>query len=170
MRCANLLIIDSQSMIREALRALLRDRIDIRIIGEACDYGGAMRATFEQTVDVALLFSTSSGSQRLDMIRGLKSIQPTVKIVVLTANYDLPEVAKAMAAGANGFLVPDCGFEEMMTAIKEVLAGKRYVTPTIANYLATPVIEEESCLPPDRASAATAWTSKEFTDASGKRT
>ena len=144
MKCVNLLIINGHLLFREALRALFRDRSDIRIVGEVCDYGEAMSAACARTVDIVVLDLALPGLHRIDMIRELKAMQPAMKILVLSARSDLPTVASAMAAGANGYLMPDNGLEEMMTAIHLICAGRRYVCPSIAHDMAAHVVAADA--------------------------
>jgi DNA-binding NarL/FixJ family response regulator len=143
MKCVNLLIINGHLLVREALRALFRDRSDIRIVGEVCDYGEAMSAACARTIDVVVLDLAVPGLHRIDKIRELKAMQPTMKILVISAHSDLPTVSSAMAAGASGFLIADYGLEELTTAIEYISAGRRYVCPNIAHDMATQVVQAD---------------------------
>ena len=100
---------------------------------------------FDDIQDLAL-----PGLHRIDMIRELKAMQPAMKILVLSEQSDLATVASAMAAGANGYLLPDYGLDEMMVAIHHISSGRRYVCPTIAHEMATRVAQADARLLPER--------------------
>ena len=153
MTCVNLLIINGHLLFREALRALVKDRSDICIVGEVCDYGDAMSAACASTIHVVVVNLALPGPQSIDMVRELKAKRPTMKILVLSAQSDLPTVARAIAAGANGYLLADDGFEEMITAIHHISAGRRYVCPAIAHDMATHVVQADLRLSPARAAS-----------------
>ena len=150
MKCVNLLIINGHLLFREALRALFKERSDIRIVGEVCDFGEAMSAACARTVDIVVLDLALPGLHRIDMIRELKAMQPAMKILVLSEQSDLATVASAMAAGANGYLLPDYCLDEMMVAIHHISSGRRYVCPTIAHEMATRVAQADARLLPER--------------------
>jgi len=147
-KCVNLLIINEHLLFREALRALFRDRSDIRIVGEVCDYGEAMSAACASSIDIVVLELGLPGLRGIDMIRELKAMRSTMKILVLSAQSDIGTVASAMAAGANGYLLPHYGIEEMMIAIQKIFEGKRYVSPDIAHEMAKQVIQTDARLLP----------------------
>jgi two-component system invasion response regulator UvrY len=150
MRSVNLLIVNGHLLFREALRALFRDRNDIRIVGEVCDYGEALSVAGDRTIDIVVLDVALQGLHRIDMIGALKAMHPAMKILVLSAHCDLTTVASAMAGGANGFLTPECDLEEMVSAIHHISAGRRYVCPNIAHDMAMQVIHANARMLPER--------------------
>ena len=144
MKCLNLLVVNGQLLVREALSALFRDRIDIRIVGEVGDFGSAMSAACARTVDIVVLDLAVPGLHRFSMIRELRAMQPAMKILVLSTHGDLSTVAAAMAAGASGFLMPECGLGETVIAIRQISAQGRYVSPNIAHDMATQMLRADA--------------------------
>jgi DNA-binding NarL/FixJ family response regulator len=149
-RSVNVLIVNGHLLFRDALRALFRDSVDVCIVGEVCDFGEAMGVAGDRSIDIVVLDLALPGLHRVEMIGELIALQPAMKILVLSAHSDIATVANAVASGASGFLTTECDFEEMVSAIHHISAGRRYICPNIAHDMAMKVISADARLLPNR--------------------
>lgn len=133
------MIVDDHSVIRHGLRSLFSTQRDIEVVGEAQDVDSAVSIGIETRCDVAtvdLRLRTSSG---LDVIRALRASRPSCRAVVLT-NYGSDEdVHRAMAAGAQAYVLKHADVAEIVGAVRAVYAGRRYLSPEAAATLADAV-------------------------------
>ena len=127
MSVSQLAIVDHHGPFRKAVRQLLSLEPNVRIIGEASDYQGAIRLGAKQNLDL-ILFDLSMPGNAFNAIKKIKKTCPTTKILVLGIEDSEPYVLKAFKAGADGFYLKDCGRGELVSAIRSVLAGQKYRT------------------------------------------
>ncbi len=131
------LLADDQALVRGGFRALLDAQDDITVVGEASDGEEAVRLALEHRPDGVLMDVRMPGVDGLEATRRLVGDDrlPGVKVVVLTT-FDLDEyVFEAIRAGANGFLVKDTEPEELLRAIRAVLAGDALLSPRVTRRL-----------------------------------
>jgi DNA-binding NarL/FixJ family response regulator len=144
MESIHLLIVDERRQFREVLRRLLERCAEFRVVGDVGGLGEAQRAVRDHKIDVAVLEYVLPGIRGLEMIRELKSLRPQLKILVLSGHKQLTDVARALAAGADGFLAMGGVFDELACAIHHVADGERYICPNIAHELALKGIRSET--------------------------
>jgi DNA-binding NarL/FixJ family response regulator len=131
------LLADDQELVRAGFRMLLEVEDDIEVVAEAGDGAGAIARARATRPDVALMDIRMPG---LDGIAATKAIAATrglerTRIIILTT-YDTDEnVYDALAAGAAGFLLKDCGPAELLHAIRVVAAGEALLAPRITRRL-----------------------------------
>ncbi len=97
--------------------------------------------------DVALLDITLPGKSGLDLLKELKAARPRLPVLVLSAHPEDQFALRALKAGAEGYLTKDSAPEELVKAIRKVLAGGRYVSPTLAEKLASNVRKDFTRMP-----------------------
>jgi DNA-binding NarL/FixJ family response regulator len=97
--------------------------------------------------DVALLDITLPGKSGLDLLKELKAARPRLPVLVLSAHPEDQFALRALKAGAGGYLTKDSAPEELVKAIRKILAGGRYVSPTLAEKLASNVRKDFTRLP-----------------------
>ena len=128
---------DDQALVRGGFRALLDAQDDITVVGEAADGQEAVRLAATERPDVVLMDIRMPGVDGLEATRrivGDEALSGT-KVVILTT-FDLDEyVFEAIRAGANGFLVKDTEPEELLRAVRAVLAGDALLSPRITRRL-----------------------------------
>jgi two-component system, NarL family, invasion response regulator UvrY len=90
----------------------------------------------ERSSDLVLLDVTLPGRSGLDVLRQLKQERPRVPVLVLSVHPAEQYAVRALRAGASGYLTKDLAAEELVTAVRHVTRGERYLTPTVADRLA----------------------------------
>ncbi|XUW99639.1 MAG: response regulator transcription factor [Dehalogenimonas sp.] len=126
-----IVLADDHKIVRQGVRALLEYEPDFDIVGEAGS-GSEALSLLETTIPDVLVTDLSmpglTGIELADEIR--KRRWPT-KVIILSMHGDEPYVARAMACGASGYILKESGVEHMVNAIREALAGGRYVSPPL---------------------------------------
>lgn len=126
------LLAEDQSMVREALAALLSLEDDLTVVAQAARGDEVVPAAREHAVDVALLDIEMPGLSGLDAAAALRAACPGVKIVILTTFGRPGYLRRAMEAGADAFLVKDAPAARLAEAVRRVLRGERVIDPVLA--------------------------------------
>lgn len=132
----NVLLVDDHELVRTGISRLLADVSDITVIGEAESGEDAVKMVRDKIPHVILMDVRMPGIGGLEATRKIQRINPDIKIIALTVCDEEPFPTKLLQAGARGYLTKGAGLEEMVTAIRTVFAGKRYLGPEIAQLLA----------------------------------
>jgi DNA-binding NarL/FixJ family response regulator len=130
-----LYIADDHPIVREGLKRIIADSGDIEVVGEASD-GDQALAEIGPHVDVLLLDISMPGPGLLELIRRVRLEQPRVRILVLSVQPEELYAVRALRAGASGYLTKDQSPAELAGAIRRVHAGRKYVSPGLAEVLA----------------------------------
>lgn len=127
-----ILIVEDQVMMREGLRALIGQEVDMEIVGEADNGTAAIELARELKPDVIIMDVAMTGMNGIEATRQIKAEMPDLKIVALSA-YDNREYVMGMVkAGVSGYLLKDCAFEDLVRAIRTILQNKSYLSPDAA--------------------------------------
>ncbi|MFG2286896.1 response regulator [Streptomyces sp. NPDC048595] len=126
------LLAEDQSMVREALAALLSLEEDLEVVAQAARGDEVLPAARAQHVDVALLDIEMPGISGLDAAAALRAELPGVKIVILTTFGRPGYLRRAMESGADAFLVKDAPAARLADAVRRVLRGERVIDPALA--------------------------------------
>ncbi|MET9360303.1 response regulator transcription factor [Streptomyces sp. NPDC006632] len=127
-----LLLAEDQSMVREALAALLGLEPDLEVVAQAARGDEVLAAARAHAVDVALLDIEMPGLTGIEAAAVLRRELPAVKIVILTTFGRPGYLRSAMEAGADAFLVKDAPAAQLAAAVRTVLTGERVIDPTLA--------------------------------------
>ncbi|MEU2246342.1 response regulator transcription factor [Streptomyces sp. NPDC019224] len=132
MSMIRLLLAEDQSMVREALAALLGLEPDIEVVAQVARGDEVLAAAREHGIDVALLDIEMPGMTGIDATAQLRAALPDVKVVVVTTFGRPGYLRRAMEAGADAFLVKDAPASQLAEAVRKVLAGERVIDPGLA--------------------------------------
>ena len=126
---SRVLIADDHNLVAELCKGLLEPEFDV--VGVVCNGYDLVRAAGELKPDVIVLDIAMPVLNGLDAGKQVKEALHSVKLVYLTMNTD-PELAvEAFNRGASGYLLKTCAASEMVLAVREVLRGKTYLSPTL---------------------------------------
>jgi DNA-binding NarL/FixJ family response regulator len=126
------LLADDHRMVRDGLRALIQSEDDLQVVAEAEDGRTAVTLAGELSPDVVVMDISMPDLNGIDATRQIKSHDPAVSVVALTAHADPRMVSSILGAGASGYLPKDAAFEELAVAIRTVVAKKVYLSPQVA--------------------------------------
>lgn len=136
MNFINLLVIDDHSLFRRGLIALLSQDGRFRLSGQAGDCGDAMRCCSEKP-DVILLDNHLPGVRGIDGIASLKEAYPAARILMLTVSENEEDLAAAMLAGADGYLLKTVEIEQLCDSIEKINAGECVISSDMMNKFVT---------------------------------
>lgn len=130
-----LIIADDHSVVRSGFRAVLEREPDFRVVAEASDGIEAVRLTEQHEPDVLILDLQMPGMSGLDVIMELRRSAEKTKIIVLSMFSHDDYVLSALRNGAAGFVIKDSSLEELVEAIRECLAGNRFLSRSLPESL-----------------------------------
>jgi len=131
-----LVIADDHAIVRGGLKQIFAMVPDFLVVAEAIDGGEVMDCLRRQPVDLLLLDLNMPGISGADLIRRIKDHWETLPILVLSMHNEPQVAARALKAGATGYITKDCEPELLLAAIRKVAANVRYIAPDIAEKIA----------------------------------
>ena len=126
------LLADDHVLMREGLRALLTAATDIEVVGEVSTGREAERQVPQLNPDVVLMDIAMPDLNGIEAARAIHAKCPAVRIVMLSMHATAEYVYRAFEAGACGYLLKEVAVEEVITAVRTVHAGKRFLSPALA--------------------------------------
>lgn len=132
----HLVIADDHAVVRHGIKQILALAPDIELAGEATDGAEALRYVREGKLDMLLLDMNMPGISGLDLISRIKSMLTSLPVLVFTMHNDAHLAKRAIQAGASGFVSKDVGPKDLLSAIRKVYAGERYLDPEMAEQIA----------------------------------
>lgn len=129
------LLVDDHQLVRTGLSALLDATDDITVVGEAGDGKSAVEFAARNDLDVVLMDLSMPVLDGVAATRQLLQLKPDVRIVVLSSFTDQSRVRDAVGAGAIGYVLKDCGPEELLAAVRSAAAGHSPLDPRVAGAL-----------------------------------
>jgi DNA-binding NarL/FixJ family response regulator len=125
-----ILIADDHTLLAEAFKTLLDT--DYEVVGTVGDGRSLVKVAAELRPDLIIIDVAMPILNGLDAGQQIRELLPSVKLVYVTMNHDADVAAEAFRRGASGYLVKTCAASELVTAVREVLRHKSYLSPTIA--------------------------------------
>lgn len=130
------LIADDHAVVRSGLRHILQDAFDRVTFSEAGDARQALDEVSKHDWDLVMLDISMPGRGGLDIIQELKTTRPRMPILVMSIHPEEQYAKRVLRAGAAGYITKDSAPEELVRAVRKVLAGGRYVSSSLAERLA----------------------------------
>jgi DNA-binding NarL/FixJ family response regulator len=124
------------------LKQLLQVGISRAVIGEASNAAEALQQISEQPWDVVILDITMPGRSGVDILRDIKMLRPKLPVLILTASSEDQFAIRVLKVGAAGFVRKEMAPTELITAIKKVLTGGKYISQSLAEKLASSLNED----------------------------
>jgi two-component system response regulator NreC len=145
----SVVVVDDHAVVRSGLRLLLDGHADIEVVGEA---GNAKDAVFRARAlkpDVILLDVVMPGESGIEVLPKLLKESPETRVLVLSMQDDPSYVREAFAAGASGYVLKEAADEEVVSAVREIAGGGRYVHPALGARLVAAEAEERAAAEAD---------------------
>ncbi len=127
-----ILLADDHDIVRVGMRALLESQSDFKIVGEAGDGPQAIQLTRQLIPDLIVLDLMLPYLNGLDVMRQIHSEYPNIRIVILSMNDNEAYVVEAFVCGANAYVLKQSTSEDLVLAVRNSLAGKRYLSPALS--------------------------------------
>ena len=146
------IICDYHALIRRGIRDTLSDATDIRVVGEAGDYGELRALMRSQRCDVLVLDIHMPGRSGLDVLHVLKEEGNAVRVLICSMFPEEQYAIRALRAGAAGYVNKGGDPQQLVHAVRTVGQGRKYVTPEIAQMLVDSLSTPASDKPHERLS------------------
>jgi two-component system invasion response regulator UvrY len=131
-----ILLVDDHPIVRQGIKQVLAGAFDPAVVGEAANAAEGMNEVRGTDWDVMVLDITLPGASGLDLLKDLRRVRPTLPVLVLSMHPADQFARRAMSAGASGYLTKDSPPTELVKAVGEVMAGRRYLNPAMVDDLA----------------------------------
>ncbi len=131
-----ILIADDHGVVRQGLRQIVSERMNMMVAAEAVDGQEALDLVRASEFDVAIIDIAMPGRGGLDILRDLRAARPDMKVIVLSMYSEEQYAVRSLRDGASAYLTKTSAPDELVLAIETVAAGRRYITPSIADRLA----------------------------------
>jgi DNA-binding NarL/FixJ family response regulator len=126
------LLADDHQIVRDGLKRILGAAGDVQVAGEAADGDAALALVRANDYDVALLDMSMPGLSGIDLVKRLKAEKPKLRILVLSMHGEQQYAARALKAGASGYLTKDSAAQQLLGALRKVAAGGVQVSEAAA--------------------------------------
>jgi two-component system, NarL family, invasion response regulator UvrY len=137
-----ILIADDHAVVREGVKRILYDMDSSIVVGEASNGQELLAKATTKRWDVVLLDISMPGRNGLEVLRQLRCTHPTLPVLVFSVHPENQYAIRAFSAGAAGYLTEDSIPEELLTAIRRVVGGRRYVSAALAEHLVLEVTRD----------------------------
>jgi two-component system, NarL family, invasion response regulator UvrY len=141
------LIADDHAIVRRGLKLILSEEFSRIIFGEARNGQEVLDHVWKQDWDIVVLDITMPGRSGLEVLRELKQLRPKLPVLILSMHSEDQFGMRVLKAGAAGYMTKENVPEELVKAIKKVLAGGKYISPGLAEQLAFN-LDEDTGRPP----------------------
>lgn len=139
----SVVLVDDHELVRTGFRMILQQQPDVRILGEAGSAEEGLRLVRSLKPDVALVDVHMPGMSGVEMTERMIRAKLRTQIVILTVVEDARFPKRLLDAGALGYLTKGCSSDELLTAVRQVAAGRRYLAPMVAQQLALATLDGE---------------------------
>jgi DNA-binding NarL/FixJ family response regulator len=130
------LVADDHAIVREGIKKIVAETPDIIVADEADNGQEVIDKALRHEYDVLLLDISMPGRTGLDVLQYLKSEKPKLPVLMLSIHSEARYAIRSLRAGAFGYLTKESAPDELITAIRTISSGRRYITPTLAAVLA----------------------------------
>ncbi|HEV3222068.1 MAG TPA: response regulator transcription factor [Puia sp.] len=130
-----ILIADDHTVVRKGLKQILQDAFPSALIEEVADAEDLLKRVFSEDWDVVISDISMPGRSGLDVLQQIRQSHPRLPILILSMHPEDQYAIRVLRAGASGYLNKNSAPEELVKAINQVLLGKKYITPSIAEKL-----------------------------------
>ncbi|WP_374265013.1 response regulator [Zoogloea sp.] len=146
------LIADDHAIVRQGLRQILSDTPDLTVAGEAENGVQAVQLVRQGEWDVVLMDVSMPDRNGIDALKIIKKEFPRLPVLILSMYPEEQYAIRALKAGAAGYLTKQSAPELLVTAIRQVASGKKYVSPSLAEELANAIGEDTERPPHEKLS------------------
>ena len=146
------LLVDDHPVVRQGIRLILSTNGEIDVIAEAATAAAAVEVVRNQTVDLVVLDLNLPDQNGFWVLAEVQRLKPDLPVLVLSIQPEEHMAVRALKAGARGFLNKESAPEDLFTAVRTVVGGKRYISPRLAEWLAVDVSGRRENLPHERLS------------------
>ena len=128
-----IILADDHTMLREGLRALIEEQPAMTVIAMAEEGRSTVRLAEKLRPDIIVMDISMPGMNGMEATRQILAKDPGIKILALSMHTDRRFVVEMLSAGASGYLLKDCAFEELISALHALADKRTYLSPKISD-------------------------------------
>ena len=129
-------IVDDHAILRRGLTQIIEESEDMEVVGEADTSSAAMHLLRAKPCDVVLLDISLPDRNGIETLKLIRKESPSLRVLILSMHPENQYAVRALRAGAAGYLTKQSAPSQLVTAIRQVQEGRKYVTPAVAEELA----------------------------------
>jgi DNA-binding NarL/FixJ family response regulator len=145
-----ILIADDHAVVREGLKQILSESPDLVVAAEASTGQEVLNIIGKKELDLVVLDIAMPGRGGLDILKEIKNQKPKLPVLILSMYPEEQYAVRVLKAGASGYITKESAPDELIKAIRQIIQGKKYVSPSLAEKLALD-LEIRSETPPHEA-------------------
>jgi len=132
-----ILLADDHAVVRQGLKLILADHFKKAVFGQARNATEALFRIAKEHWDVLVLDITMPGRSGLEILQDVKRLRPKLPVLVLSMHPEDQFAVRMLKAGAGGYMTKESADEELVGAIQKVVSGGRYISPSLAERMAS---------------------------------
>jgi DNA-binding NarL/FixJ family response regulator len=130
-----IVIADDHALIREGIKKIVNEEPDLKLVGETSNPFEVVDLCKNTQADIIVLDISMPGKSGLDVLKEIKTLSPSTKVLMMTMLPEDQFAKRALKAGASGYITKDNQPEEILKAIRKVSSGKKYISQSFAENL-----------------------------------
>ena len=134
---------DDHAVVRDGLRALLEAQPDLKVVGDAADGRDAVRQVTQLRPDVAILDIAMPELNGIEAARQIREACPATQVIILSMHGTSGHIAQALQAGVRGYLLKAAAGSEVVSAVRAVQAGHRYLSQEILDRVIDDYLDQQ---------------------------
>jgi two-component system response regulator NreC len=150
-----IVLADDHTIVRHGLSRAIQQEDDMEVVGQASDGHSTVELARELSPDVVVMDISMPDLNGIEATREIQREAPGVRVIALSMHSAKRYVTGMFRAGASGYLLKDCDFDELARAVRTVAEGKTYVSPAISNMVVEDVVHTEERIKPTAFSVLT---------------
>ena len=139
----NILMVDDHLIVREGIKRIINDIPDMNIIAEASNGNEAMELIMKNTYDIVLLDISMPRLNGLQTLKLIKKHAIKLPVLMLSMHSEEQYAMRAIKAGASGYLTKETASEQLVSAIRKIYDGRKYISQRVAELLVTDIYHNE---------------------------
>lgn len=149
MSTISIVLADDHHIVRQGVKALLQNEPDFSVVGESSDGISVVAMTGQLKPDILVLDLMMPGLNGLEVTRRVAKLSPSTRVVILSMYMNEPYVIEALRNGAYGYILKESSISDLIKAIREVAAGRHYLSPPLSERAIQAYLEKAKETPLD---------------------
>lgn len=141
------LVVDDHAIVRRGVMEILNEAPDLTVVGEAGSGQEALQLARQRHFDVLVLDMSLPDMNGLEVLRQIKGLKPDARTLILSIYPEEQYALRTLKAGALGYLTKESVPAELVTAVRQVARGSRYISQSLGELLVGEMMAEQSALP-----------------------
>ncbi len=138
-----ILIADDHGILRQGISSLIEKHADMQVVGEADNGLMVVEMTRQLRPDIVIMDVSMPVLNGIEATRQIKSELPDVKVLALSVHTEKEFVLDTIKAGVSGYILKECVFDDLVHAIKVIVAGQSYLSPQVASVVLNGIVKDD---------------------------